>query len=181
MRPGIGLSFIQVMALITKPIMTSCQLHLKEPAFSEIWITMSSQENAFENDIYKMASILSWPPCVNTGVQCCPQTMPFQESRTMFLPANQACHAMLGCPFSFNASRPRQNRHQFADHILKCTFLHKCLNCEYNCTEMCPEGPADDKSTLVQVIDWYRIVDYLNDKPLPEPMLTMRSNAIWNH
>ena len=46
---------------------------------------------------------------------------------------------------------------------------------------MCPEGPADDKSTLVQVIDWYRIVDYLNDKPLPEPMLTIRSNAIWNH
>ena len=37
-----------------------------------------------------------------------------------------------------------------------------------------PHDLTDDKSTLVQVMAWWR-------QPLPEPMLTKISNAIWRH
>ena len=72
------------------------------------------------------------------------------------------------CTKEVNTLRPRQNGRHFTD-IFKCIFLGwKCLNSDWNFTEVCPlEGPIYNILALVQIMAWCRP----GDKPLSEAMM----------
>ena len=56
-----------------------------------------------------------------------------------------------------------------ADNISKCLFLNENDRIPIQISlKFVPRSPTDNKSALVQVMDWRRI----GDKPLPESMMT---------
>ena len=82
------------------------------------------------------------------------------------------------CPVLLNTLRPRQNGGHFTDDICKCIFLNeKVFILIWNSLKYIPQGPYDNKWTLIQVMAWRPI----GDKPLPEPMLTQFTDAYMRH
>ena len=69
----------------------------------------------------------------------------------------------------FSTLRSEQNVNHFADDIIKCIFLRENI-CVFILISLkfIPTGPVDDKSSLVQVIDWCAT----GNKPLTKSMLT---------
>ena len=65
-----------------------------------------------------------------------------------------------------------------ADDILKCIFLNENVRISIQISlKFIPKGPTDNISALVQVMAWCRA----GDKPLPEPMMTLFTNAYIRH
>ena len=65
-----------------------------------------------------------------------------------------------------------------AEDIFKCIFLNENVKISIKISlKFVPNGPIDNKSALVQVMDWRRT----GDKPLSEPMLTPFSGAYMRH
>ena len=71
--------------------------------------------------------------------------------------------------------RPAQNGNQLSNSIFKCISSGwKCLYDDSNFIEV--YFVFDNKSALFHIIAWC----CLDDKPLPEPMLTRFCDALWN-
>ena len=87
---------------------------------------------------------------------------PLQSSNTCVTSGN-------GCVF--NSSPPGENDSHFADNIFKCIFINEkfCITIQIS-LKFVPEGPIDNKPPLVLVRAWL----WTGDKPLPEPVLTVR-------
>ena len=60
----------------------------------------------------------------------------------------------------------------------KCIFMNEQFRIGIRISPMLvPKGPIDNKLALVQAMAWHRI----DDKPLPEPMLTQFIDANIRH
>ena len=67
-----------------------------------------------------------------------------------------------------NTLRLRQNRHHFADDVLKSIFLNENVSIPIEISlKFVPKGPNDNIPVLVQIMAWRRP----DDKPLSEPMM----------
>ena len=79
---------------------------------------------------------------------------------------------------AINSSPPGQNGRHFADDIFKCIFMNEkfCISIKIS-LKFVPKGQIDNKSALVQVMAWRQT----GDKPLPEPILTLFTNAYTQH
>ena len=65
-----------------------------------------------------------------------------------------------------------------ADDNFKCTFLNENDRILIQISrKFVPRGPIDNKPALVQVMAWR----WTGDKPLPEPMLTLFTDANMRH
>ena len=65
-----------------------------------------------------------------------------------------------------------------ADDILKDIFLNENARSLIQISlKFVPKGTIDNKSALVQVMDWRRT----GDKPLPEPMMTQFTDTYMRH
>ena len=77
-----------------------------------------------------------------------------------------------------NSSPPGQNGHHFTDNIFKGIFINeKLCILTWISLKFDPNGPIDNKSSLVQVMAW----QLPGDKPFPEPMLTQFPDAYMWH
>ena len=72
------------------------------------------------------------------------------------------------------SSFPGQNGCHFTDNIFKCIFMNEklCILIRIS-LRFVPEDPIDNKSALVQVMDWR----WTGGKPLLEPMLIQFTDA----
>ena len=65
-----------------------------------------------------------------------------------------------------------------ADNIFKRFFLNENVRISIQISlKFVPNGPSDNKSALVQVISWHRA----GNKPLPEAMMTLFTDAYMRH
>ena len=77
-----------------------------------------------------------------------------------------------------NSSSPGQNGRHFANDIFKCIFVNeKCCILIQIWLKFVPEGPIDNKSTLVQVME----CRLFGAKPLSEPMLIQFTDVYIMH
>ena len=107
------------------------------------------------------------PPLVQIMDCCLPGDKPLSEPMMVRL-STHIC-----------VTRPQWDRDRhFSDDIFKRFFCVKMpvFDISLKCV---PEGPIDNMSTLVHVMDWRRTGD--NMKPIPYPMLTEIYVVIWRH
>ena len=73
---------------------------------------------------------------------------------------------------------PWQNSRYFADDIFRCILVNEKL-CILNkiSLKLIPKGPIDNNPALVQIMVWRQV----GDKPLPEPLLTLFTDAYMRH
>ena len=77
-----------------------------------------------------------------------------------------------------NSSPPGQNGRHFTDNIFKDIFMNeKLCILTWISLKFVPNGPIDNKSSLVQVMAW----QLPSDKSFPEPMLTQFPDAYMRH
>ena len=101
-----------------------------------------------------------------------------KNSLTWIVGGCAACQSEAGSENPFNALRPRQNGHRFADHTFKRISLNE--NVIFSITiplKFVPKGPINNIPALVQIMDWRRI----GDMSLSEPMLTRFTDAYMQH
>ena len=70
-------------------------------------------------------------------------------------------------PKSVNTLRPRQNSRRISDNIFKCIFLNENIwisNDIY--LKFVSEGPTDNNTALVQIMDWHRISNKLSSESM---------------
>ena len=73
---------------------------------------------------------------------------------------------------------PWQNSRHFADDIFRCILVNEKL-CILNkiSLKLIPKGPIDNDPALVQIMVWRQV----GDKPLPEPLMTLFTDAYMRH
>ena len=77
-----------------------------------------------------------------------------------------------------NILEPRQDGHHCGRQHFQMQFHKwKVFNFNKNSLNFVPEGPIDNKSSLVQIMAWHRT----GDKPLPEPMMTQFNDTYMRH
>ena len=105
--------------------------------------------------------------------QCWPRSLsPYGVTRSQWVKSNR---------WGQNKKEPLSCRWHFGMHL--CEW--KSWYFDLNFTEVCPNGPVDNKPTLIQKIAWCQT----GDKPLSEPMmiytllthiLIMRARDLWS-
>ena len=74
----------------------------------------------------------------------------------------------IGCVFSINTLRPRQNGRQFPDDTFKCIFLNENIWISIKIPlNFVPTNPINNIPAVVQIMVWCRS----GDKPLSKPIV----------
>ena len=136
--------------------------------FSEISVIRNSnifiQQNALENVVCEIASILSRPQCVNCNSRAWVNYYIHINMRGVIThPWPNFSNGITNPPLW-----PRQNDRHFADDTFKRIFLteNDRISIEIS-LEFVPKGPINNITSLVQIMAWRRP----GDKPLSEPMM----------
>ena len=127
------------------------------------------EERTYENVVWKMAAILFWPQYVKSKhVSFWVSITPADSlAVSTLLPGHpEAQWSPFPCPVyiqdqhyneerSINTLSLRQNRYDLQMVFLISFLWMKLLYFDTNFTEMCSQGPINNKLTLVQILAWH--------------------------
>ena len=151
--------------------------------WSPIMLLFHWWSNFAVSQFWKVINILVWIPWLEFQCECQPvlnvithgnvKTFWPSSCWIWFLNFNHG-HVVL----IINSSPPGLNGCHFADDTLKCIFMNEKFFILIRISlKFVPEGLINSKSALVQVMAWRRT----GNKPLPEPMLTLFTDAYMRH